>query len=90
MKPIFSYNKNKVFDISHIGRLFMFQQEKGVGVVVWPTRSVLPMPIWGKYLVLNQNTYICFPISFTLDILLSLSDHSVEIRIFPFTFFKYW
>lgn len=34
MKPIFSYNKNKVFDISHIGRLFMFQQEKGVGVVV--------------------------------------------------------
>lgn len=89
MKPIFSYNKNKVFDISHIDRVFMFQKEKGVGVVVWPTRSILPMAIWGKYLVLNQNTFF-FPILFTLDILLSLSDHSVEIRIFPFTFLKYW
>jgi len=35
----------------------MFQKEKGGGMVVWPTRSVFPTAIQGKYLALNKNIF---------------------------------
>lgn len=83
MKLIFSYDKKKVYGISQISIVIMFQKEKGGG-----TANVFPTAIWRNILYLKKN--LKNPILFMLDMIFSLSDHSVETRKFPSTFFKYW
>lgn len=84
MKPIFSYDKKNVFDVSQTGRLFMFQKERRCGSLMhkkWFSHSYL-----GNILNIKQKKIIFFDILFMLDILIQLSDHIVEMVIFPFTF----
>lgn len=38
----------------------------------------------------NKKKHLKNPILFMLDMIFTLSDHSVETRKFPSTFFKYW